>query len=112
MAFDTKIIGWSKETGKALYIKEHIPGWDYNQLMKDERFKREVSNGYLDYSARLSITEIKELNLRFKPKKDSYLNTEKYFRKEIKDFNDVLQTAHLYFSDFTVQVFEWESGLS
>jgi hypothetical protein len=112
MAFSTKIIGWSKETGKMLYVKEHIPGWDCWQLMEDKRFESEVSNGYLDYSARLSINEVKELNLRFKPKKDSYLNTEKYFKKEIKDLNDVLQTAHLYFSDFTVVVFEWESGLN
>ena len=108
MAFDTKIIGWSKETGKALYIKDHIPGWDYRELIKDDRFKSEVSFGYLDYSARLTIAEIRELNLSFNPKKNSY----KFIKKEIKDFNDVLQTAHLYFSDFTVQVMEWESGLN
>ena len=31
--------------------------------MEDKRFESEVSNGYLDYSARLSINEVKELNL-------------------------------------------------
>jgi hypothetical protein len=112
MAFSTKIIGWSKETGKALYIKEGIPEWDYRILMDDERFKSQINSGYLDYSARLSIAEIRELNLQFTPDKDSLFKTHKHFRKELKDFNDILLTAHLYFSDFTVRVFEWESGLN
>ncbi len=91
------------------------PWWPEQELRNDRRFKKSAEDGYLDYSAILSIAELREIHERFKSLASFGIYECKAWQDIIRPMIIALNNA-LYgktenISHFNVCVFEWESGL-
>jgi hypothetical protein len=114
MAFSVRIAGYSKDTGAEVYMLEPC-WWDDRELMEDDRFTETSLNpGYLDYWARLSIVEMREIHEKYKNASKIGIygsdDWQKRITPKIKELDDILYKRFNYYSDFVVTVFEWESG--
>lgn len=108
MAFSVRITGISKDTGQAIF-KIEPSWWDAYQLMKDERFSDSSHDaGYLDYSAKMSIEEMRELHEKYRVKVLN-IGYQHFYPKSLK-LEEALYIQSDAYSHFYVTVFEWESG--
>jgi hypothetical protein len=102
MTFNVTIAGLSKDEEVIFDIKTN---WiDGVYLISDKRFHSyEVNPGYLDMSASLSISEMKE----FHKEHDSEFARDEY-KKEMKFLDDALNVyGDKVYSRFVVNIAEW-----
>jgi hypothetical protein len=114
MAFLVRISAYGHDAGKPLLALEPS-WWPARELRNDPRFVESVGDGYLDYSARLSVTDACELHEKFKPRAFSGLYADKAWQAIIRSQCAELDAAFAAgagkYSHFTVRIMEWESGL-
>jgi hypothetical protein len=87
-----------------------IPWWNARALMQDTRFIPKESDGYLDYTAVMTVEEAKELRDRFQPAEGSSWTMGGWpdqVAEISRELDRLLRTA----KNVEVQVSEWESGL-
>ena len=105
MAYSVSITGFSKNNEEKIFSLDAL-WWDGFRLLSDSRFKSfEVNPGYLDSSASLSIDEMKELQDKYRPEKDSH--QVELWGDEIKFIDDALNVyGDKVYSRFTVWISE------
>ena len=115
MAFAVRLEGFQGQVREPSFTLEPC-WWPQNQLREDLRFsKSDGKDGYLDYTADLSVAEVRELHERFRANASQGTydcpDWQKIIQPELAELDLVLGPQADEYSHFRVTVFEWESGL-
>jgi hypothetical protein len=85
--------------------------WDKEELKHADGFVQTLTEGYLDYSKDVSVTEMRELHDVFRPAAHTgvYADStwQEIIRPELQLLDDALYDRPDDFSHFRVTVFEW-----
>ncbi len=114
MAYILVLKGYSKTDGKeSLHIE---PTWWRNQEMyNDPRLKEIVDGGFLDYEAKLSVEEARQMHEHFKPLAADKYNTEEGWQRIAQPRLEALDSAFYEqtdeFSHFVVGLYDFSSGM-
>jgi hypothetical protein len=89
--------------------------WPRQELFKDPRLIEVTDGGFLDYEARLSIAEAREIHEKYRHLADPKMVSEEFWSKMIKPQLEILDTV-LYerpdeFSHVLMAFYEWSSGM-
>ena len=114
MAFSVKITGYAKTDGRKLLQMEPY-WWNAGELMHDARFRESSKGRYHDYSADLSLDEVRELYERYKGNITTnnqwlWLKLRRLTPGCRKLYSALFSRASRY-SYFDVDVVEWDPGL-
>jgi len=114
MAFAIRITGYTRKANEPSFEMEP-PWWPEKELRDDPRFQASQADGYLDYTADLSVAEARALHERFKPRASrgvfAFAGWQKIIRPMLAELDLVFGPRADEFSRFRVVVFEWESGM-
>jgi hypothetical protein len=114
MAYMFAVKGYSKTDGKEILHVEPF-WWNKKELRDDPRLKEIDEDGFLDYEAKLSADELRELRERYAP-----LANEKHYqddlsqrmiRERIEQIDWAVKEEADKFSHFTFGFYEWDSGM-
>ena len=114
MAYMLAVKGYSKTTGeRLLYIEPSW--WRQVEIKQDPRLKEVVEDGILDYEAKLSVDEMREMHEYFKPSATTGFYATENWQKSIQPKLTALDSALTEradeFSHFIVGLYDWSSGL-
>lgn len=114
MAYFVRVVGHARSDGRASFTMEP-PWWDRRELQELVDFREQISHGYLDHQAELSVERTRELHDHFRPHATSggyaYEGWQNLIRPMLRDLDDVLGPRAHEFSHFRIEIMEWESGL-
>lgn len=114
MAYVLTIRGFSKSDGKEQFYLE--PFWWNSQEFTDHPLVKEIDDlGFLDYEARLSPAELRQMHEQFKlPADDDRYQSEFYqqtIRERMADLDWATGDGASQFSHFIAGLYEWSSGM-
>ncbi len=114
MAFSVKIVNQASVECDDIHLELEVPWWSTEVLRSDPRFIYASSDGYANFDAIVSATELRVLHEQFKPLAFegpiSYSGWRTRVELVFRELERALELAPST-QRFRINVFEWESGL-